>query len=129
MSKFQTKEFKALEAKWYKKLKSKGFEDIEQDEDNLKVWINDYFPQRYDLSRFDAKQEYYRLAGQFTFEHPFESPLDRRMWELHAEGVSLRSIVTELNKNRTHKLNKDGVHAKIKAFRAIMADKCFKRKT
>ena len=45
-----------------------------------------------------AKEEYYRLAGQFLHSHSFPSALEREIWALHSDGMSIRHIVAKLKK-------------------------------
>ena len=94
-----SKEFKELKAKWYKKLEEKGFNDIEQDEEHLKAWHSHYFRERYSPSRFEAKQEYYRAASKFFHDYKFENPTDKSIWRLHVEGLSSRDIAAYRQKN------------------------------
>jgi hypothetical protein len=89
-----------LKAIWYKKLKESGFEDIEVSEDYLKRYSEQKFAQGQNngkqvvdlILNFESKQEYYRLAGQFLWEHKFETPLAKLIWGLHAEGITYRKI-------------------------------------
>lgn len=100
MSKFQTKEFKALQTKWYDKLKKKGFDDIEDTQSTkefIKEWHSVYFQKRHTPMSFYAKQEYYYLAQTFLNEHPFQTKQEKRIWILHSEGLSIRKIAIELN--------------------------------
>lgn len=109
MSQFKTKEFLALKKKWDKKLKSDGFEDIEQDDGNLKLWSSHFFKARFNETLFGAKEEYYRLAGQFLHEHIFKEQKTKLIWQLHSEGISIRDIVKALKK-RGFKAYKNAVH-------------------
>lgn len=87
--------FKKLQAKWYKKLKASGFEDIEDvssPNELLKTWDSQYFLQRYDPGRFKAKERYFELARQFLQDHVFETTREKDIWAEHAEGRSTREI-------------------------------------
>ncbi len=97
---FQTQDFKALDTEWRKKLKDSGFEDIERPDGNLKDGASSSnFKKRPEYDQ--SKAEYYRLAGQFLHEWP--SPFrtsksgtgewKKRIWELHANGKSIREII------------------------------------
>lgn len=92
----KSKEFQKLQKQWYKKLEKTGFKDAEQEDGNLKVWESSYFSSRYSEGAFSAKEDYYRLAGQFLHSHKFETPKEQRIWSLHAEGKSIRTIAKEL---------------------------------
>lgn len=100
-----SKEFKTLQAKWYKKAAKSGFKDVEQLDGNLKTWASRYFTARYDLTRFEAEETYFRLAGQFLYEHEFSSMRDYRVWQLHSEGLYLSEISTEAKRQKV-KLSK-----------------------
>jgi len=89
--------FKALQKKWYSKLKKEGFEDIEQDEENLKVWSQVFFG-KHSIEQIQAKQAYYQMATNFLEEYPFETERDRIIWEYHANGISAREIVVLFKK-------------------------------
>lgn len=93
-----SKDFKDLQAKWYKKLKNSGFEDAEQDETQLKSWSNNYFTLRHDIKSFKHKERYYQLAGQFLFSHTFPRIADKLVWQLHSEGHTVRKIAKLLKK-------------------------------
>lgn len=127
MGQSQDKEFLKLKKFWYKKLEKSGFSDCEQDEDNLKIWDGHRIKAKYTPDTFQAKEEYYRMAGNFLNDHTFEDKMDKLIWEFHTEGHSAPEIVRMFKKkkviitlNRVHKLTKR------------LADemlKCLKRKT
>lgn len=110
MSKFyETDKFKKLNAAWYKKLKGIGFKDAEQQtvlkkaygsplatEDRLKTWSSSFFRGRYNQTQYEARETYYRLAGQFLNEHSFENELEHKIWKLHSDGLSFKSIGLKL---------------------------------
>ena len=88
-----SKEYKKLQATWYKKLAKSGFEDAEQLDGNLKEWhsyryVLDVHP---GVASQDSRAEYYRLAGHFLHSHAFENLHERQIWELHCEGKSVKS--------------------------------------
>ena len=95
---YEKPSFKEAEAQWYKKLKDEGFQDIEdtsRDDRPLKVWDRSYFLKLDDLS-FAAKQSYYRQASNFLEQHDFKNEVQRRIWELHTEGISRRDIASKI---------------------------------
>lgn len=122
MSQFKTKEFLALKKKWDKKLKSSGFEDIEQDDGNLKLWSSHFFKVRFNETLFGAKEEYYRLAGQFLHEKVFKDHKTKLIWQLHSEGISIRDIVIALKK-RGFKAYKNAVHRIVQDLTEQMLEK------
>ncbi len=97
-----SKEFKKLQAKWYKKLKNSGFEDIEDTKGYLKEWSSKYLKKSNGGVKAKAKEEYYRLTGQFLYDHKFESPLEKRIWRMHAEGMSGESITAILKAKKVN---------------------------
>lgn len=95
-----SKEFKRLEKLWYKKLEKSGFEDLErgsgsQDKPLRSVSADEFnlFLNRTQHGGFHFKQEYYRIAGHFLHDNRFESKFDKKVWSLHAQGISIRKIV------------------------------------
>jgi len=116
---FKTKEFASLQKTWYKKLAKEGFKDIERTDDvgkasgMLKNDVIKHVIQTYTPEKFAIKEEYYRLAAQFLYEHKFKSDKDRTIWRLHSEGVSVRDIVAALKK-KGKTAYKDLVHGTIK---------------
>lgn len=105
---YQTRAFKALDAKWQKKLSAEGFDDIE-DRDSpremLKAWHGTVFKNNLTPDQFLARQEYYTQARSFLEHYKFKSPLDKRIWRLHSEGLSYRNIalVVHLSGDKTLK--------------------------
>jgi len=96
--------FKKLQNEWYKKLKDSGFEDIETPGGFLKGLSSSSGKpsnkEGYSWGERElynkSKEEYYRLAGHFLHDYKFESNIEKFIWELHSNGVSVRSIVSVL---------------------------------
>lgn len=112
---------KKLQDKWYSKLKKKGFEDIEQDETRLKKWSETYFTKG-DLKQsntiiINAKMDYYRMCRGFLESHVFKNKTEKRMFEMHTEGLGVRVIAVELKTYRRK------VHEKIQELVRIMRGK------
>lgn len=93
-----SKEFKALQDKWYKKLKQEGFEDIERAGGALKTDPMQNIKTFYDQGSFEAKQSYHSSVGYFLHHHKFTSEKERLIWEYHSNGVSIRDTVEFLRK-------------------------------
>lgn len=108
----KSKAFKELEKKWYTKLEKSGFKDIEQPDGNLKVWASSACKNYAEPNVRAAKEEYYRMAGQFLYDYKFTSAIDKFAWKHHANGVSIRSIVGLLAKKGI-KSNKRTIHEKL----------------
>jgi hypothetical protein len=134
---WQTKNFQKLQELWRKKLESAGFQDIEQPENfksgvkdgNLKQWTTSRHLQGKGLTPeyIAEKTEYYRLAGQFFWEHKFKNHVEATVWELHANGTSIRNIVKEMRRRgETHlndkTLNKRVVHETIQSLAKTMKE-------
>lgn len=92
------KELKKLQREWNKKLKDSGFVDAEEPDGRLKRWHGHYFHNRYrpDPEFQASKEEYYRMAGHFLYDHAFEDDVQRLIWSMHAEGKGQRVIIKEL---------------------------------
>lgn len=122
MDLFKTKKFKELQKKWYKKIEKEGFKDIETDEDHLKEWDSHIFS-RYSPHIMASKEEYFRLAGQFSNSYEFESLRERLIWEYHAEGLSFNEISEKLKKRGYKVHSRSSMHIIVKK----LADEMFKR--
>lgn len=92
----QAMSFKKLQEHWYKKAAKAGFEDIEQndEEQRLKKWHSTYLQQRYTPEAYAAAERYYHLASDYLHNGTFDSTKDKRIWELHTEGLTFRKIAT-----------------------------------
>lgn len=126
---YETDEFKALDAEWKQKLKDDGFKDIERDDDRLQDW-SAAFARHPEYNQ--SKEEYYRLAGQFLHEYRFQGPqaaFNRQIWELHANGTSIREIVKILDpdgKQSAHTLFKK-VQTTLAKLSKRMIKRCLKQ--
>lgn len=118
-----SKEFKELQREWYKKLKDTGFEEIEQEDGNLKLWACHAFKTHYNPTSAGAKEEYYRLAGHFLYQYTFESEQERLTWELHSQGKSIREILIVIAE-KGYKSHKNKVHQTIKRLAKVMVQTC-----
>jgi hypothetical protein len=110
-STYASQAFKDLQAKWYRKLERTGFKDLEDKLERLKEYSttkwkeghpakarqqskekqNDHF-----LAAVASKEEYYRAAGHWLYDHKFDKKVEFKVWELHAEGATARQIYTKL---------------------------------
>lgn len=117
------KELKLLQKKWYKVLKQDGFTDIEKDEDTLHTWTSTFFKMRHNPILSTAKEEYFRLAGQFLHDYPFETKVDRLIWELHSQGLGVRQISKKLKEDRI-RLSKSLVSTIVQRIAREMINKC-----
>ena len=97
-----TKPSKALQAKWNKKLADSGFVDIEEPNSPLewlKRWDSNYFARRTAWrgpERMAAQADYYHQCFQFLHNHQFDVELERKIWAMHADGISAAQIKRKL---------------------------------
>lgn len=123
----KTKKFKDLQKLWYKKLKDDGFDDIEKNEYRLKLWHSVHFrdPRRSDPEVVSARHSYYRIAGQFLFDHKFDTLLEKQIWKHHSEGKSIRDIEKLLAKECTGReaRGRDFIHKTLNILETAMINK------
>lgn len=132
------KQYKTLQAKWYKKLKKSGFEDHEQDEFFLKSYsgrvsardsnefsedelnAGGYLTWDYvyaDTMRSEAKAEYYRWCSHMLNDWVFKTKRERKIFEMHSEGLGVRQIAKAL------KTYKRKIHEELRALIGRMKGK------
>lgn len=59
------------------------------------------------------------MATGFLWQYQFTSTVEKEIWRLHADGLSLRDIAIELQ-GRGYRLFKDKIHGVVKNLREIM---------
>lgn len=118
---YTSKQFKELKAQWYKKLKDKGFKDAELNNGDLRLYHADYFALKNEPTIFEAKETYYRFAGQFLHSHKFNSKLEQAIWEHHSEGHGVRQILVFVRK-KGFKTYRDEVHNLLKELIKVFKD-------
>lgn len=114
MNPFKKREFRKLQKYYYDKLREGGFEDIEETDspkEMLKTWHSSYFQYRHGSSEFREITQYFTAARSVLNDYTFSTDTEKAIWELHAEGFSLRKISEALG------INKDVVHKCIKMIR------------
>lgn len=123
---FKSKEFKDLKKTWYKKLKQKGFDDIEKTEHTLRLNHAAYFADQRRNSPVvvEGKQTYYRLAGQFLYDHKFKDAAQKLVWSLHVQGKKYEEITRELKKKKHPKSYKDYIQNTIQSLATEMLTQC-----
>lgn len=112
-------EYDKLRAYWYEVLKQQGFDDIEADDENLKVWSSK-FTRKKSLDTMQAKEEYYRMATNFLREYKFKSRLERIIWEYHTNAISVRDIAKLLNDAKVSELKKDAIWTIVNRLETLM---------
>lgn len=90
MNMFDGKKFKALKAKWDKRLAAAGFEDIENSDGSLKA-TTDTRTIRNALKEKDERETYYSIARAFLHDPEFPEKY-RLIWVDHCEGLGARTI-------------------------------------
>lgn len=95
MKYFETEEFKKLNRQWRKKLKASGFKDIELSDDEL-VRYSFHLTEAYRSGTFD----YYLKCAEFLLTHKFKTQFEKKIWELHTDGLSIRRIVEALKTDK-----------------------------
>lgn len=116
------KDFKKIQKEWYAKAKASGYEDIEEDshgEQRLKKYVANYLWLKHRPDRYALQANYYRAAGHFLYDHKFKNELEKKIWTLHAEGVSVRIIAERLSKEH-YKISKWRAHTTIQRLTKIM---------
>lgn len=86
---------RALAAEWRRKLAASGFDDIEHPCGDLRsppAPMQNRAVGSLPQETYQDNADYYYAAGKFLHSNPFANQQDRRIWELHAEGVPYREI-------------------------------------
>lgn len=115
-SQFRTESFKELQKEWYNKLKQEGFLDIEC-QFTGKLLGDAACPKPINsklkdegagtrIQRYFALEPYYRQARLFLHSHPFQSPLEKTIWRLHAEECLGRQRIVAKLKVSEHLVKK-----------------------
>jgi hypothetical protein len=98
---FHSKAFKALQAKWYRRLAESGFHDVESTgPDGRLQYADGTLTVSAKRAAGSQRAEYYRRAAQWSWRGVFRSRTARRAWELHVEGLGHRAIVPRLGPMR-----------------------------
>lgn len=90
-------EYDKLRAIWYKKLEKSGFQDIESDNYNLKIWSSK-FARKESMLSWEAKAVYYQMAANFLNDYKFKTKREQNIWRYHSEGISCRNIANIFSK-------------------------------
>lgn len=96
-------DFKKLQAKWYKKLKSSGFHDIEEPDsprEMLKQWALE-LARPSNALKFQEKRDYFLKATHFLNDYKFKSLKERKVWELHSDGLSLMQTAKKVRLSKS----------------------------
>ena len=109
---------------WYKKLKESGFEDAEKGEFLTRNHRQDILRKVFDLNWLDTV-EYFSEASNFLHSYEFKRELDRKIWELHCEGLSGDEISEKLKSSEkdTSGTGATQVYFMIDKLKSIMVSK------
>jgi hypothetical protein len=91
---FKTPKFRALFKKWNNILEEAGHDEIENfnlEEPALRQWEAGRWDGT-DPLRNEATQQYYQMAEILLDTFPFKNKTQRKIWQLHCEGYSVREI-------------------------------------
>lgn len=95
---FKTEQFRKLQKEWYDRLEKEGFKDIESEKGFLKEWSS-WFDTHYTAQTFESKRQYYVFAERFLLAYSFENNIEKKIWECHCEGKSIRATVEILKRD------------------------------
>src|SRR5882672_4335109 len=118
----EAKKLKALQAEWYKKLKESGFVEIEDTKSGaLKEWSGHYVQGKRDKDfARDLIREvdtYFHSARSLLHGFSFGCSRDKRIWNLHCNGLSTRQIASRIGN-----IDHCTVYQVIKKIRAVFLD-------
>jgi hypothetical protein len=103
-----TREFKQLQDKYYERLAEDGFSDIEDTSSDarlLKSWHSFKF-QGVDPINAEAIRDYYMAAEAVLHLRKFKNSTERRIWELHCEGLTSEQIEHKIRKYKQSMIRK-----------------------
>lgn len=121
---YETAEFKKQNSKWQDKLKNSGFEDLEDINGELRIFVAKRFAgtRKISFDRAADDERYFTLAREFLHKKEFKSKLQKFIWEQHSEGFSERNIEETLRK-KNFKADRNVVRKVIKEFKDEMIKK------
>lgn len=107
---------KQLQEYWNQKLKDSGFKDIENPDGFLKEWVSSrILPSRnHNRLKIVAKENYYRLVGNFLYDYKYFTMKEKDIWVRHGEGFSLNEIAKDMG------ISKAGAHLIVKQLKIKM---------
>lgn len=96
---YEGAEFKKLQKKWYKKLEKSGFEeaeDVDSVEEFMLRWHDKDIKAKGTWDQLVARAAYYQTAEAHALDGHFDTALDKRIWTLHAQGLTVREIAQKV---------------------------------
>lgn len=111
-----------------KLLKDSGFVDLEDEHGEMDQSFRALkgHSKRWEADEIASLADYYRRAAQLLHDHAWKSPVERRIWELHADGASYtrvaRTVKREIETGALprEKMYRRRVHATVTRARAIL---------
>lgn len=91
--------FKQIQKLWYTRLEEAGFEDIEKPNGELRVEIHPHYKELAFKER-EIRENYTQLAQDMLWNFDFKTESHRTIWELHVDGIPIRSIGQTLGLTR-----------------------------
>ena len=88
---------KKLAAKWEAKLAKEGLGDLEDSKGRLKSWHSFKFQAQFTPDEFAERSTYYYQCEELLRIYTFKRPIERKIWQLHSEGLSVREIAKSIN--------------------------------
>lgn len=121
MSYWDKDEFRRLQKTWYRKIKNDGFKDIESENGlSLKEWNSNFFKNRLVYIKYQCTLQYYQKGSEILQTYSFENQYEKKIWQLHMEGMTVRQIAKTL---KSYKKKKSTIHTIIeKIARTIKRD-------
>lgn len=115
-------DYERIKDVWYDKLKKSGFKDIEHSDESMNSGRPRVFRGASAKApvELQAIQDYYCMSYYFLNEYPFDSELDKVMWEYHSNGIAIRGIVKLINATQVEKTNRIRVWKTIQKLENIM---------
>ncbi len=101
MTFWKTKEFKALQDAWYRRLESLGFQDAERSighEMRLKKLASHSAYRDADELTIESKTQYFNILSEKINEAEFLSEVDRLVMTWYCDGMNIKHICIELDK-------------------------------
>jgi DNA-binding NarL/FixJ family response regulator len=107
---------KKLQDIWNKKLKNSGFVDIEDALGRLKEHSTSItlLSRGWNPVKVETQTRYFQLVGNFLNDNKDFTDIQRIIWEMHGQGLTLRQIAKNIN------WSKSGVHIIVSKFRKKM---------
>lgn len=71
-------------------------EDTSKEQRLLKEWDSNFFRNNFNEVNYRATQIYFEEAHSILHNFVFESEIQKEVWRLHCEGLSVREIASQI---------------------------------